>query len=223
MRHLFLETSRIWHVEHAPISEAQGPCAHVCRHVRGDRRQGSGRRTGGGLLTGLPETWQAGCSSAARRPSWNRTHRSRWAICASRREPFGAVRPKRALQRAIEAWRARGLDPMVGIELEALSFSAARMAAGYRMKCGRRASFTAPGHFPIQRALSRTSGQRRRPAASRSNRSTRSTTRRSSNWTLRFADAMKAADDAFLFREMARVGTLQARLPALVLAQALCR
>jgi glutamine synthetase len=116
--------------------------------------------------------------------------------------PF-ALCPRHALKRAIAAWRALGLNPMVGLELEAFVFQ--RDADGIFRP------YDTPGAFVYG------TGPQNDPAgltdiiwscAEEVGLPVESVNGEYDNgqfeMTLCFADALKACDDAFLFRLMAR-------------------
>src|SRR5690606_31814753 len=108
-----------------------------------------------------------------------------------------------ALKRAIAAWRAKGLDPMVGIEMEAYVFQ--------RGSDGGWVPYDTPGAFVYG------TGPFSDPAglideiwamAAECDLPIESINAEYDapqfELTLHYADALKAADDAFLFRQMAR-------------------
>ena len=75
---------------------------------------------GGGLLDGLPDMEMV-FDSDALRPGWEAGTKIGLGTLRFKGEPF-ALCGRGALIKAVEAWRARGLDPMVGIEMEAYVF-----------------------------------------------------------------------------------------------------
>ncbi|MFM2370452.1 MAG: hypothetical protein RIS85_174, partial [Pseudomonadota bacterium] len=156
---------------------------------------------GGGMLDGLPDM-EVAFDPAALRPSWEPGTQIALGSLRFKGQPF-ALCGRTALQRAIDAWRARGLEPMVGIEMEAYVFQ--------RGPDGGWVPYDTPGAFvygtgpfadpaglvdDIWRAadacgipIESINAEFDAPQF---------------ELTLRYADAMKAADDAFLFRQMAR-------------------
>jgi len=156
---------------------------------------------GGGMLDGLPDM-EVRFDPKAMRPSWDEGTQIALGNLWFKNEPF-ALCGRGALQRAIDAWRARGLDPMVGIEMEAYIFQ--------RGENGEWVPYDTPGSFVYG------TGPFADPAglideiwatAQACGIPVESMNAEFDapqfELTLRFADAMTAADDAFLFRQMAR-------------------
>lgn len=156
---------------------------------------------GGGLLEGLPDmefvfdprdlrkSWEPGTAIAL---GEIRRGEESFPLCG-----------RSTLKRAIAAWRTRGLEPMVGIEMEAYIFQ--------RGPDGTWVPYDTPGAFVYG------TGPFADPAglidqiwatAAACDLPIESINAEYDapqfELTLRFADALKAADDAFLFRQMAR-------------------
>jgi glutamine synthetase len=156
---------------------------------------------GGGLLDGLPDM-VAIFDPQDLRPSWEQGTRIALADMNFKGEPF-ALCGRSALKRAIAGWRDIGLEPMVGIEMEAYIFQ--------RGTDGDWVPYDTPGAFVYG------TGPFSDPAglidevwatADACNLPIESINAEFDapqfELTLRFADALKAVDDAFLFRQMAR-------------------
>lgn len=156
---------------------------------------------GGGLLDGLPDMEMV-FDPDALRPGWEAGTKIGLGTLRFKGEPF-ALCGRGALIKAIEAWRARGLDPMVGIEMEAYVFQ--RDANGEWVPYDTPGAFVyGTGPFTDPAGLIDTIWE----AAHHCNIPIESINAEYDapqfELTLRFADALKAADDAFLFRQMAR-------------------
>lgn len=156
---------------------------------------------GGGMLDGLPDM-EVAFDPQAMRPSWDAGTQIALGSLRFKGQPF-ALCGRGALQRAIDAWRARGLEPMIGVEMEAYIFQ--------RGPEGDWVPYETPGGFVYG------TGPFADPAgliddiwatAEACGIPVESMNAEFDTpqfeLTLRFADAMKAADDAFLFRQMAR-------------------
>lgn len=156
---------------------------------------------GGGMLDGLPDM-EVTFDPQALRPSWDPGTKIALGSLRFKGEPF-ALCGRSALQRAIDAWRARGLEPMVGIEMEAYVFQ--RGADGGWVPYDTPGAFvygTGPFSDPagLIDEIWRTAEACGIPVESMNAEFDAP----QFELTLRYADAMKAADDAFLFRQMAR-------------------
>lgn len=156
---------------------------------------------GGGLLNGLPDM-EIRFDPGALRKSWEAGTDIALGQLYAGGEPF-ALCGRTALIRAIEAWRARGLEPMVGIELEAYIFEPDGQG-GWQPYQTPGAFVYGTGPFADPAGLI----DEIWAAAEACGIPVESINAEfdAPQWelTLRFADALKAADDAFLFRQMAR-------------------
>ena len=202
-RILFADQLNIARGKYVPMSEAEKGHARLCVGafaVSYDKQLVDA--PGGGLLTGLPDM-QIVFDPDDLRPSWE----PGTAIAlGDLRSDDGEVFPlcgRSALKRAIEAWRKRGLEPMVGIEMEAYIYQ--------RGPDGGWVPYDAPG------AAVYGTGPFADPAgliddiwaaAAACNIPIESLNAEFDapqyELTLHYADALKAADDSFLFRQMAR-------------------
>ena len=120
-RILFADQLNLARGKYVPMSEAAKGYARMCVGtfaVTYDKALVAA--PGGGLLTGLPDM-EVTFDPADLRPSWEPNTQIALGALRFQNEPF-ALCGRSALARAIEAWRARGLDPMVGIEMEAYVF-----------------------------------------------------------------------------------------------------
>lgn len=156
---------------------------------------------GGGMLDGLPDMEMV-FDPQDLRPSWDSGTQIALGSLRFKGEPF-ALCGRSALQRATDAWRARGLDPMVGVEMEAYIFQ--RDANGEWVPYDTPGAYvygTGPFADPagLIDEIWATAAACGIPVESMNAEFDAP----QFELTLRYADAMKAADDAFLFRQMAR-------------------
>lgn len=201
-RILFADQLNLARGKYVPMSEAAKGHTRMCVGafaVTYDKQLVAA--PGGGMLDGLPDM-EVRFDPLALRPSWDAGTQIALGSLHFKGEPF-ALCGRTALQRAIDAWRMRGLDPMVGVEMEAYIFQ--------RGPDGEWVPYDTPGSFVYG------TGAFADPAnlidAIWSTAEACGIPVESMNaefdapqfeLTLRYADAMKAADDAFLFRQMAR-------------------
>jgi glutamine synthetase len=156
---------------------------------------------GGGLLDGLPDMEMV-FDPAALRPGWEAGTRIALGTLHFKGEPF-ALCGRGALIKAIAAWRARGLEPMVGIEMEAYVFQ--RDAAGAWVPYDTPGAFVyGTGPFTDPAGLVDTIWEAAHACGIPIESMNAEYDTPQFELTLRFADALTAADDAFLFRQMAR-------------------
>ena len=201
-RILFADQLNLARGKYVPMSEAHKGHARMCVGtfaVTYDKALVAA--PGGGLLTGLPDM-ELAFDPAALRPSWEPNTQIALGNLRFQGEPF-ALCGRSALQRAIEAWRARGLDPMIGIEMEAYIFQ--------RGPDGGWVPYETPGAFvygtgPFADPAGLIDDIWATAAACGIPIESINAEYDAPQFelTLRYGDAMKAADDAFLFRQMAR-------------------
>lgn len=156
---------------------------------------------GSGYYDGLPDM-EARFDPAAIRPGWE----ERTGIVVADLEDGGrpvAVSPRAALRRAVAAWADRGLYPMVGIELEAFLLEPDG-AGGWR-------PWHTPGAFVYGTGTAVDPGGVLDDIWRAAERAGLPLDAVNSEYdvpqfefTLGCADALRAADDAFLFRVLAR-------------------
>ncbi len=202
VRILFADQLNLARGKYIPMSEAQKGHARLCvgtYAVTYDKTLVSA--PGGGLLTGLPDV-EAIFDVADLRPSWEGNTRIALADLRFKGEPFPLC-GRTALKNAIHGWRRHGLEPMVGIELEAYVFQ--RGANGDWVPYDTPGAFVyGTGPFSDPAALMDDIWQ----MADRCGLPIESINAEFDapqfELTLHYADALKAADDAFLFRQMAR-------------------
>ena len=202
VRILFGDQLNLARGKYVPVSESQKGHARMCVGnfaVTYDRTLVAAPC--GGLLDGLPDM-EAVFDPLDLRQSWENDTQIVLADLRFKGEPF-ALCGRSALKRAIEGWRAIGLEPMIGIEMEAYIFQ--------RGPDGGWVPYDTPGAFVYG------TGPFSDPAgliediwvcADECNLPIESINAEYDapqfELTLRFADALKAVDDAFLFRQMAR-------------------
>ena len=156
---------------------------------------------GGGLLDGLPDMEML-FDPDGLRPGWEAGTRIALGTLQFKGEPFPLC-GRGALLRAIAAWRARGLEPMVGIEMEAYVFQ--RDAQGQWVPYDTPGAFVyGTGPFTDPAGLVDTIWEAAHACGIPIESMNAEYDAPQFELTLRFADALKAADDAFLFRQMAR-------------------
>jgi glutamine synthetase len=202
VRILFADQLNLARGKYVPAAEARKGHARMCVGtfaVTYDKALVAA--PGGGMLDGLPDM-EAVFDPAAFRPSWEAGTQIALADLRFKGESF-ALCGRSALKRAIAGWRARGLEPMVGIELEAYIFQ--------RGGDGGWVPYDTPGAFVYGTGpFSDPAGlvEDIWAAADACNLPIESINAEFDapqfELTLRFADALKAVDDAFLFRQMAR-------------------
>lgn len=202
IRILFGDQLNLARGKYVPVSEGEKGRARMCvgtYAVTYDKQLVAA--PGGGLLDGLPDM-EAVFDTQDFRPSWENGTRIALADMHFKGESF-ALCGRSALKRAIAGWRALGLEPMVGIEMEAYIFQ--------RDEAGAWVPYETPGAFVYG------TGPFSDPAglvediwacADACNLPIESINAEFDapqfELTMRFADALKAVDDAFLFRQMAR-------------------
>lgn len=201
-RILFADQLNLARGKYVPMSEAHKGHARMCVGtfaVTYDKQLVAA--PGGGLLTGLPDM-EVTFDPADLRPSWEANTQIALGSLRFKNEPF-ALCGRAALARAIEAWRAKGLDPMVGIEMEAYVFQ--RGANGEWVPYDTPGGFVyGTGPFADPAGLIEEVWATAAACGIPIESINAEFDAPQFELTLRFADAMKAADDAFLFRQMAR-------------------
>lgn len=156
---------------------------------------------GGGLLDGLPDMEMV-FDPDGLRPGWEMGTKIALGTLHFKGEPFPLC-GRGALIKAIAAWRARGLEPMVGIEMEAYVFQ--RGANGEWVPYETPGAFVyGTGPFTDPAGLVDTIWEVAHACGIPIESMNAEYDSPQFELTLRFADALKAADDAFLFRQMAR-------------------
>ena len=201
-RILFADQLNLARGKYVPMSEAKKGHARLCvgtYAVTYDKQMVPA--PGGGMLEGLPDM-EIAFDPQDLRKAWEPGTVIALGELHSNGEPFPLC-GRTALKRAITAWRNRGLEPMVGIELEAYIFQ--------RGDSGEWVPYDTPGAFVYG------TGPFSDPAgliddiwamAAACDLPIESINAEYDapqfELTLRYADALKAADDAFLFRQMAR-------------------
>ena len=202
VRILFADQLNIARGKYVPASEAAKGHARFCvgtYAVTYDKQMVPA--PGGGMLDGLPDM-EASFDPAALRPAWDGTSGIALADLHFQGAPFPLC-GRGALRRAIEGWRAKGYEPMVGIEMEAYVFE--------RGPAGEWVPYDTPGGAVYG------TGPFNDPAglvddiwamATQCGLPIESMNAEYDSpqfeLTLHYADAMRAADDCFLFRQMAR-------------------
>ncbi|WP_408590881.1 glutamine synthetase [Novosphingobium sp.] len=201
-RILFADQLNLARGKYVPMSEAQKGHARMCVGtfaVTYDKALVAA--PGGGMLDGLPDM-EVRFDPAALRPSWESGTQIALGELHFKGEPF-ALCGRTALARAIAAWRARGLDPMIGVELEAYVFQ--RDAQGDWVPYQTPGAFVyGTGPFTDPAGLIDDIWATAQACGIPIESINAEYDAPQFELTLRYADAMKAADDAFLFRQMAR-------------------
>ena len=160
---------------------------------------------GGMLHEGLPDIEMA-FDPKALRPSWEPDTRIALCDLKFQGEPSGLC-GRSALRRAVEGWRELGFDPVIGLEGEAYIFQPGGERPGERPWT----PYQTPGAFvygtgPFTDPAGLTADIWRAAKDCELEIESMNTEFDSPQFelTLRHADAMKACDDFFLFRTMAR-------------------
>ena len=201
-RILFADQLNLARGKYIPMSEVEKGHARFCvgtYAVTYDKQMVAA--PGGGMLDGLPDM-EAVFDPDDLRASWEPSTQIALVDLNFQGKSFELC-GRSALRRAIEAWRAKGLEPMMGFEMEAYVFQADGQ--------GGWAPYETPGAFvygtgpftdpagliddiwamavncgiPIESINAEYDAPQ-------------------FELTLRYSDALKAADDCFLFRQMAR-------------------
>ncbi len=150
---------------------------------------------------GLPD-FDAVYDMADLRPGWEANTRVVVADLVRRGEPFG-VSPRTALRKAVADWRAMGYEPFVGLELEAYVY-APDGAGGWRPMDtpGAFVYGTGPAVDPygLIDAIWAACSDADLPLESVNSEYDTP----QFEFTLRYSDAVRAADEAFLFKVLAR-------------------
>jgi glutamine synthetase len=201
-RLLFADQLNLARGKYVPITEAAKGHARFCvgsYAVTYDRTMVAA--PGGGLLDGLPDMEMV-FDPDALRPGWEAGTKIALGELHFKGEPFPLC-GRGALIRAIAAWRARGLQPMVGIEMEAYVFQ--RGANGEWVPYDTPGAFVyGTGPFTDPAGLIDAIWETAHACGIPIESINAEYDAPQFELTLRFADALKAADDAFLFRQMAR-------------------
>jgi glutamine synthetase len=202
IRILFADQLSIARGKYAPLSEARKRHARFSvgtYAVTYDRALVAA--PGGGLLEGLPDM-DAVFDPDALRPGWEPNTRIAISDLELNGEPF-ALCGRSALKRAIAQWRALGYEPMVGIELEAYVFE--------RNAEGRWVPYDTPGAavygtgpFADPAGLMDLIWAQAHACGFSIESMNAEFDTPQFELTLKFSDALAAADDIFLFRLMAR-------------------
>ncbi len=202
VRVLFADQLNIARGKYLPVSEARKGHTRLCvgaYAVTYDRSLVAA--PGGALLEGLPDM-EAVFDMAAPRPGWEANTRIALADLRFKGEPF-ALCGRSALKRAIAGWTALGYQPMVGIELEAYVFQ--------RDGTGAWVPYDTPGAcvygtgpFCDPAGLMDTIWAHAAACDLPIESMNAEFDSPQFELTLKFADALTAADDVFLFRQMAR-------------------
>lgn len=201
-RVLFADQLNLARGKYVPMSEARKGHARMCVGtfaVTYDKALVAA--PGGGMLDGLPDM-EVRFDPQALRPSWEAGTQIALGELWFKGQPF-ALCGRTALKNAIAAWRARGLDPMVGIEMEAYVFQ--RDADGQWVPYDTPGAFVyGTGPFTDPAGLIDDIWEMAQACGIPIESINAEYDAPQFELTLRYADAMKAADDAFLFRQMAR-------------------
>lgn len=202
VRILFADQLNLARGKYVPMSEARKGHARMCVGTYAVTYSRSlVPAPGGGLLDGLPDM-EAVFEPGDLRPSWEDNTQIALADIRFKGEPFELC-GRSALKRAIERWRANGLEPMVGIEMEAYIFQ--KSAEGGWVPYDTPGSFVyGTGPFTDPAGLVDDIWAMAADCGIPIESINAEFDTPQFELTLRFADALKAVDDCFLFRQMAR-------------------
>jgi glutamine synthetase len=202
VRVLFADQLNIARGKYVPVTEARKGAVRLCAGTYAvTYSRALIDAPGGTLLQGLPD-FEAVFDPGALRPSWEPNTRIALADLHMEGEVFPLC-GRSALKRAIAEWRALGYEPMVGIELEAYVFQRAPDGSWIPYDTPGAAVYgTGPfcdpaGLMDLIWAYANACGL---PIESMNAEFDTP----QFELTLKFADALTAADDIFLFRQCAR-------------------
>lgn len=179
---------------------------HGVRHCAGTWALGYDRgmtpeTVGSHWSEGLPD-FDATFAADELRASWEPHTRVVVADLVRQGQPV-SVSPRAALRRAVQDWRDRGCEPMVGIELEAYVFEPDGQGGWRPLDTpGAYVYGTGPAVDPhgLVDAIWSASAEAEIPLESVNSEYDSG----QFEFTLRYSDAVRAADDAFLFKVLAR-------------------
>lgn len=202
VRVLFADQLNIARGKYVPLSEARKGVARFCAGVYAvTYSRGLVDAPGGTLLEGLPD-FEAVFDPKALRPGWEPNTQIAIADLQMHGQPF-ALCGRSALKRAIGRWETLGYRPMVGIELEAYVFQRGAQG-GWVPYDTPGAVVYGTGPFCDPAGLMNEIWAAAASAGLAIESMNAEFDTPQFELTLQFADALKACDDIFLFRQMAR-------------------
>lgn len=202
VRVLFADQLNLARGKYVPMSEARKGHARLCvgTYAVTYRRQ-LVAAPGGHLLDGLPDM-ELVFDPDRLRPCWDGRSQVALADVHFHGAPF-ALCGRSALKRAIASWRALGYEPMVGLEMEAYVY--ARAADGQWMPYDTPgACVYGTGPFSDPAGIVDTIWDHAEQCGLPVESINAEFDAPQFELTLQFRDALTAADDIFLFRQMAR-------------------
>ncbi len=188
--------------KYVPASLAEGGVRHCAgTWALGYDRGMTPETTGSHWNEGLPD-FDAVYEMSDLRPGWEANTKVVVAHLERQGEPF-SVSPRAALARAVDDWRALDVEPYVGIELEAYVF-VPDGAGGWKPMDTPGAFVYGTGSavdpFGLIEAIWSACAEAEIPLESVNSEYDTP----QFEFTLRYGDALRAADDAFLFKVLAR-------------------
>ncbi|MBU6207578.1 MAG: glutamine synthetase family protein, partial [Alphaproteobacteria bacterium] len=202
VRVLFCDQLNLARGKYIPIADAQKGHARFCVGtfaVTYDKQLVAA--PGGGLLTGLPDM-EAVFDPADLRPGWEDDTAIALADLHFAGQPFDLC-GRSALKAAIAAWEARGFSPQVGIETEAYIYERG-LDGGWVPYDTPGAFVYGTGPFSDPAGLIDVIWQQAADCGLPIESINAEYDAPQFELTLRYAGALQAADDVFLFRQMAR-------------------
>ena len=203
LRLLFCDHLAIARGKYLPLRAGQGGAARFCRGTFGVTYEKELIPVpGASVLEGLPDM-EAVYSADDVRPGWQRNTR---VAIADLRANDGSPLPmcgRSALKRAVADWQALGYDPMVGIELEAYVFQI-EPDGSLKPYDTPSSHVYATGPFSDPRGFTDTLWERAGAAGLRIDSQNTEYDSPQFELTLTFDHAVRAVDDIFLFRLLAR-------------------
>ena len=202
VRVLFADQLNLARGKYLPLSEARKGHTRLCvgTYAVTYKRQ-LVAAPGGHLLDGLPDM-ELIFDPDRLRPCWDGRSLVALATAHFQGEPF-ALCGRGALMRAIAAWRALGYEPMIGLEMEAYVF--ARNAAGEWVPYDTPgACVYGTGPFSDPAGIVDTIWDHAERCGLPVESINAEFDAPQFELTLQYRDALAAADDVFLFRQMAR-------------------
>lgn len=202
VRILFADQLNMARGKYVPLSEARKGHTRFCvgaYAVTYDRELVPA--PGGALLEGLPDM-EAVFDPDTLRPGWEPNTQIALADLRLNGEPL-ALCGRSALKRAVAGWRALGYEPMIGVEMEAYVFQRGS-DGGWVPYDTPGACVYGTGPFSDPQGLMDLIWAHAAAADLPIESMNAEYDAPQFELTLKFADALTAADDAFLFRQMAR-------------------
>lgn len=203
LRVLFCDHLAIARGKYIPFKSGQGAAARFCRGTFGVTYEKELiPAPGATVLEGLPDM-ELVCAAEDIRPGWqSNTRVAVGDLCANDGSPLPMC-GRTALKRAIADWQALGYAPMVGIELEAFAFQI-ETDGSLKPYDTPGAHVYASGPFADPRGFTEAIWDKASAAGFRIDSMNTEYDAPQFEFTLTYDHALRAVDDIFLFRQLAR-------------------